>query len=283
MVGLLAKLRRWTSQQIRYPKLAATTDAVLASYPKSGRTWFRFILSNYFAEVNRLDAAIDLHTTFSVVPNLDLDPQRGLPAFKYEHLRPTLPKIAVSHLPYSSRLFQAKPVIFMVRDPRDVLVSSYFHATRHKHRFSGPIGVFLANPEQGALHLIRYLNGWAEGLPQHPHFILSYEALSAEPEQMTASVLSFLKLKPDAAAIRRAVEFSRFEAMREIEKSDGIPGHEYDRSDNESLRMRKGVAGGYTDYLSSREIAWIEKVCDAELSAAAKLLLSNTGVDLQPV
>ncbi len=281
MAGIVTKIRRWTAHRITYPKLAASTDAVLASYPKSGRTWFRFIVSNYLADVHKLGTTIDLHTTFSVTPNLDRDPIRGLPGFKYEQYRPALPKIAVSHLPYDARMFQQKPVIFMVRDPRDVLVSSYFHATRHKHRFSGNIGAFLRDKEQGAADLIRYLNGWAEGLSRHPHFILSYEALSADPEGMTAAVLRFLKCPVDAQAVHRAVEASRFEAMREIEKSDGIPGHEYDLSDDESLRMRRGVAGGFADYLSSSEVAWVEKACAEGLTPAARSLVAMSNIDLR--
>ena len=281
MAGIVTKIRRWTVHRMTYPKLAASTDAVLSSYPKSGRTWFRFILSNYLTDVHKLDTSIDLHTTFSVTPNLDRDPLRGLPAFKYEQYRPALPKIAVSHLAYDARLFQKKPIIFMVRDPRDVLVSSYFHATRHKHRFSGDIGTFLADREQGAADVIRYLNGWAEGLARHPHFVLSYEALSADPEGMTAAALRFLKCPVDAAAVRSAVEASRFEAMREIEKSDGIPGHEYDRSDDESLRMRRGVAGGFADYLSPSEVYWIEKTCATGLTPAARALVAMTNLNLQ--
>lgn len=258
---------------------AASTDAFLASYPKSGRTWFRFILANYFAAAAKLDIDVSLHNMFAVLPNFDFDPVRGLPAFGFGG-QPGVPLISVSHRPYEQLLFRRRPVVFMVRDPRDVLVSAYFHATRHKHRFSGGMHDFLNDPSQGLPALLRYLNGWAAGLTRHRHHLLSYERLSADPAGSTAQVLTFLGVGIDHGALARAIELSHFETMRDRERREGIPAHDYDRSDGESLRMRRGKAGGYIDYLSDGEIALIEAACTAKLTPAAKELVAATGTRL---
>ncbi|MBA4490064.1 sulfotransferase domain-containing protein [Paracoccus sp. S1E-3] len=251
-------------------------DAVLASYPKSGRTWFRFILSSYLVRLFGLNPALDLYSTFTVMPNFDLDPERGLPAFGFADHKPPVPLIAVSHRPYSRLWFRQRPIIYMLRDPRDVLVSSYFHATRQKHRFSGDIDAFLNDPAQGIAALTGYLNGWAAGLRHNPHIVLSYEKLSQDPISETARVLDFLgvEVRPDLLA--DAVEAARFQNMQKLELSKGLPGHDYDRSDGESLRMRKGQVGGYVDYLSPAQIALIDAACDRRLNAEARALLAQT-------
>lgn len=252
-------------------------DAILASYPKSGRTWFRFILSSYLAGAFGLKPAPDLHSMFRVMPNFDMDPVRGLPAFAFARHQPRPPLVAVSHLPYSRLRFRSLPVIFMLRDPRDVMVSSYFHATRQKHRFSGDIDGFLGHPDQGVASLTRYLNGWAAGLQHRRHILVSYEDLSRDPQGQTERVLGFLGLKADPQALAQAVEAARFQKMQELERATGLPGHDYDRSDGESLRMRRGKVGGFADYLSPDQIRLVEAACDRQLTPGAKALLRPAG------
>jgi alcohol sulfotransferase len=171
-------------------------------------------------------------------------------------------------------------MVFMVRDPRDVVVSAFFHATRQKRRFQGDIGDFLSNRTHGVPALVDYLNGWAVGLSRHPHFLLSYERLTADTEAATADVLRFLRCPVDESALRQAVAVSQFEAMRDREVQNGLPSHEYDRTDSESLRMRRGQVHGYGDYLSPDDIRRIEQACSSGLNPAAKMMLQSTGMEL---
>lgn len=280
MRRLPIRIWRRTWNRVRLLSAAGRADGFLASYPKSGRTWFRFILANYLDFAGDLGVGVNLHSMFAVVPNFDFDPVRGVRAFRFAERRPGIPLILVSHHPYRRLLFRGQPVIFMVRDPRDVMVSAYFHATRHKHRFAGDMASFLRDPRQGLPSLVRYLNAWAEGLRRHRHVVLSYERLSADPEAAAAQALTFLGCAVDAGAVRRAVEASRFEAMREREIEGGIPAHDYDRGDQESLRMRRGKVGGFADYLQADEVAFVEDRCAATLTPRAKALLAPTGFRL---
>jgi len=250
----------------------ATADALLISYIKSGRTWLRFALSAYFADALKLGIEPDLRSTFSIIPNLDNDPIRGIPAFRFEGRRPALPLILVSHQPSGQLLAQMTPIIFIVRDPRDIIVSSYFHATRHKHRFEGGMDDFI---EMELGNIISYFNEWTGKLEHHPHHLTSYERLSADLTAELRGALSFLAIPIDEQALRRAVLKSGFSEMQAAERSTGIPGHSYEREDNESLRMRKGKAGGYRDYLSpEQEIDIVERCRDA-LTARARNILAD--------
>lgn len=251
-------------------------DAFLVSYPKSGRTWFRHILSDYFSRTAH-DGNVDLFRMFEVLPNFDLDPERGIPAFRYAEQRPRVPLILVSHLDYRRTLFFRRPVIFMVRDPRDVVVSAYFHATRHKHRFEGDMDAFIYDYRQGLPALIVYLNSWAKGLTHHRHAVLSYEELTDDPVGTSSRILRFLGHVPSAPDLEEAIEASRFEAMREHEVAGGLPAHVYDRGDAESRRMRRGKVGGFADYLTDAQAELIERTCTEWLTPAAKELLCRGG------
>ncbi|MDB5524069.1 MAG: sulfotransferase [Rhizobium sp.] len=278
MIPLPLRIVRRARRRISLTVHAARADSFLVSYPKSGRTWFRYVLSHYFAAVAKVDEAINLHNMFSIVPNFDLDPVRGVPSYRFTGQPGGVPKVWVSHLEYRASLFLNRPVIMMVRDPRDVIVSAYFHATRHKHRYQGTLAEFIEDQTQGVPAMCHYLNGWARGIIGRPHFILSYEALSANTEADTRSALEFLGCSVDDVALKNAVEAGKFEAMQDRERAEGIPAHDYDRNDTESLRMRRGQAGAYGEYLDAQLVDRVEALCNAGLSVAAKKLIAATGM-----
>lgn len=251
---------------------AKEADAFLVSYPKSGRTWLRFILSKYFAQAMDLGIEVDLHSTFSILPNYSTDASRGFPGFRFAG---KIPLILVSHLPYRRSLFLNKAVIFLVREPRDVLVSGFFHETRHKHRFDGDMTAFLESA-QGIAALVAYLNSWATDLQRHRHIVVSYEQLAKDTAGVTAKILKFLGGKVDEAALAQAIDASRFEAMQRDEVRNGIPDHDYDRTDSDARRMRRGKAGGFVDYLSADQLSLIEARLASGLTAQAKELVNLT-------
>ncbi|MCF3641695.1 sulfotransferase domain-containing protein [Rhizobium sp. TRM95111] len=279
MTSLVQRIQRRISKRITLTRYAATADCFLTSYPKSGRTWFRYILSHYFAALSGFPDAVNLHNMFSIVPNFDLDPVRGIPGFRPGD-NGKIPRLWVSHLDYRLSLFLNRPVIFMVRDPRDVVVSAYFHATRHKHRFGGTLEDFIEDRDQGVPAICSYLNGWARGIARRRHHVLSYEALSEDAELATRAALEFLGCRHDSQALTAAVEAGRFESMQDRERAEGIPAHDYDRSDTDSLRMRRGRAHGFHDYLNERMIGRVEQICASSLSPRAKQLVAATGFEL---
>lgn len=257
---------------------AMRADTFLVSYPKSGRTWLRYLLSCYFAEVAGLGFEPDLTTTFRVLPNFDRDPVRGIGAFVGEGAGGVMPLILVSHLGFNRRLFLDRPVIFLVRDPRDVIVSAYFHATRHKKVFAGDIGAFLDDPAYGLPALFRFLNGWADGLAGRRHILVSYEEMLDGSEETVRAILRFCGVAVDGEALRKAIAAARFDRMRDKERDQGIPGHDYDRNDTQSMRMRSGKAGGFDAWLSAEQAALILARCQRELTPRARALLAVTGV-----
>ena len=256
----------------RLSRAALDIDAFLVSYPKSGRTWLRFVLSHYFAAAAGLGFEPNLKSKFRVLPNFDMLRDRGLPAFVGK--TPDLPLIAVTHREYRPWLFHARPVIFMVRDMRDVTVSAYFHQTRQKHRFSGTISQFIEDRKLGVPSIIAYLNDWAARLDQLPSLVVSYEAMKADAPATVSHILRFLGHEPVPALVEAAVAAGQFDRMQSLEKERGMRGHKYDRSDDEALRMRKGKVGGYTEYLSEADVARIDAFCAERLTPAAQALFN---------
>lgn len=285
VIDFLRRPARSSLAAYRRHRLVQATDdfdALLVSYPKSGRTWLRFILANYFALVIDQGHRVDLHTMFAFLPNLAWDRVRGVEATLKRELKDArMPLIAVTHDPTSVVLGKQLPILFKIRDPRDVMVSSYFHATRHRHRFEGDIDAFVRDDAQGLPHLVRYLNRSVELLASRPHHIVSYEQLSKQPIVVVAAVLRFLEHDADLKRVEQAIENAVIDKMRAIEVEQGIPAHEYDRTDPDAMRARRGVVGGFSDYLSRDTQHWIEQFCASKLSAdAVRLVEHNSQIAL---
>ncbi|WP_428630650.1 sulfotransferase domain-containing protein [Sphingopyxis sp.] len=257
-----------------------SVSAFLVSYPKSGRTWLRYLLSCYFAKVAGLGFEPDLRSTFRILPNFDRDAERGLPAFLGRELNVVLPLIAVSHRQFDAPLFSKRPTIILVRDPRDVCVSAYFHETKHKQRFSDTIGEFIEDQEYGVPAIVRYHNGWAKGLAESRSLVVSYEEMSSSTDAVVRRILNFAGVPIDETALGEAIEKARFSKMQKTEKETGIPGHNYDRGDGDSLRVRKGKVGGYADTLSDSDAFRVLEICRNSMIPEAKLLLRQSGVVL---
>ena len=259
---------RWSIQ-----RALGAIDHVLVSYPKSGRTWLRFILSYYFVLAYGLDCSVNLHEMFAVLPNLDWDADQGLPAFLDGPAIGLVPLLAVTH--ERPRLFRNHdvPTIYMTRDIRDVLVSSYFHATRHKRDFRGDIDAFVRDRSRGLHQVAEHYNCWASYLSKVPHRVISYESLSSDPQTTVSTAIAFLNLEPSAPLIAQSIAAAEIGKMRSMEIAAGLPGHRYDRSDPEALRVRRGLVGGYADYLSVKTCLWIHEEWSKAITPEARHLL----------
>ncbi len=267
--------RRRSRRQLR--KAAARADSFLASFPKSGRTWLRFMISNYLNEAYGLGRTIDLQNTFAFAPNFDLSRKRGLPAFDGNPSAAGLPAVFVTHLSHDASLFGDAPVIFLLRDPREVMVSGYHHAVRHKKNFSGGVSDFIDRGDYGLRAYIGYHNAWAAALRSDRDLVLTYRELSDDAGATLQKIIARRGWRMDAESVAKAVELSAFERMRQAEAETGIPDHDYDRSDEDSRRMRRGEAGAFREDLTDAEIDQINQRLYRDLNDAARRLVEKAG------
>lgn len=186
-------------------------DVWIVSYPKSGNTWTRFLIANLIAGGETVDwSNIERH-----VPDLyySRDPQlRGLKR----------PRYFKSHEPYRP---DYRRVIFIVRDPRDVAVS-YYHFVRKAHMLSvdATMDEFMKKFMDGRIDPYgswgENVGSWLGARRNTPDFmIVRYEDLLENTESQLARIAEMLRLPADNGQLRRAVENSRADRMRELEQS----------------------------------------------------------------
>jgi hypothetical protein len=238
-------------------------NVCVISFPKSGRTWLKLMIGKALCEHHHVDDS----------EMLDFDrlaASTGIPVTSFLHDGSSLKEAErFDELATSKAEYADSAVVFILRDPRDVMVSLYFQATKRRRAFSGTIEDFIRDPTHGIRKCAAFHRIWAENQHVPRKFLLvSYEDMKRDPAHAVRSVLGLLGMNDiSPAAVDSAVSFGDFENMQQLESSghfdDPIlrPGN---RDDPDSFKVRRGKVGGYHDYLSDSDCAYMEKVMAEE-------------------
>ncbi len=213
------------------------------SYPKSGRTWLRYMLST-------LDVAerIDFHHdgfefNDAAKPPLDFDTAGRL-----------------------ARYGRRDRIVYLERDPRDVMVSLFHQVTgrfRDFFHYDGDLSDMLRDEYFGAVNLARFRAMWAEILTQRPYLHLRYEDVHADPEAALGKLVDYCGFRISAARIRDAVEAGRIDNMRRVEEQAGF-SEPWLRPRNGHTKVRRGVVGGHADELSPDDLTYLAVVFELD-------------------
>ncbi len=241
------------------------SDVVVLPPAKSGRTWLRVMLSHYW------------HLT------------RGVPADRmvrfdnFHRLDPRIPDVHFIHFfnePPPVRWAMARLVrrprgrlVLLVRDPRDVAVSHYYHL-RHRVRDRDLRRYGLTRTRLVRL-LPEFLRDSDFGLPAqiarmrvmlriHDRaaraHLVRYEDLRRDPAAGLARLLAFLGETPVDGA---AVAFAAFDNLRRLEAADFFRGEVLrpgDPRDPESFKVRRGESGSWRRELPAGLVAWMDRM-----------------------
>ena len=204
------------------------SDYFLVSYPRSGNTWLRFMLTRLHPGVPDVAEERDIH---KVIPNLDQDPDaRTIPS----------PRVIKTHGMFDPDM---KRVIYVVRDGRDSMLS-YYQFSRHEFDYQGSFMEFLREP-QFCLHWDRHVTSWLDRQQEIDLLLIRYEEMVENSRSQLQRVLDFLDWKPDPAAIDEAVAESLLGRMQAREQQGKF-----------LARVGKGQPGAWRNDFGEPELAF---------------------------
>jgi hypothetical protein len=223
----------------------------IASYPKSGNTWMRAMLTAYLKNgpiisSDEIDEAVpSFYVLLGHGRLVSLDGPR-LPILKTHFL----PTTDVSQLYRDS----TTKVICLVRNPRDVILSAARHFGVPPEEVPVFAKEFIANrgnPQWSAIGWGTWpqsVQSWSspslrQSFPNAEVLTLRYEDIRVDPVEQLRQTVDFLDLGGpfEPERVRRAVENSSLERMREFELTDPAgrgrrPGSRPDLNVGQGLR-----------------------------------------------
>jgi len=263
----------------------------LASFPKSGNTWARSFLANYFQppgktiDINSLRQFTTADVRQDFFDRANGAPYRGRDMADWIRVRPKALRLIAgakeghhfvkTHCQVMT--YAGTPLIppevtaaavYMVRNPFDVAPSYARHTAVDIDtvidRMSDPTAT--NGGSTGIMEIVGrwddHIRSWTEapGLPLH---VMRYEDMLANAEKAYRGLLGFLRVPVDKLQMQRTLAATSFRAMQRQERDKGFR----ERPEGMAQFFATGAAGGWRDALSPAQVA---RLRDAFLPALEK-------------
>ena len=255
----------------------------LASYPKSGNTWLRAYLANFFRNparpipINELpnhvygDNFLIHYEQYSGKKAEELEPEEilRLRPKVHEWIAGSQPDTVMVKTHSACALTDKVPLItpsatagaiYVIRNPLDVASSFANHYQTGLDRAIELMASerYVLPPVPGQLEQVLldwsgHVRSWTQARGMQLH-VMRYEDMARVPYKTFAALSRFLGLPEEKARIHRAIRFSAF---REMKKQESESGFVEARPDGKAKFFRSGKAGGWRKELSPNQIARI--------------------------
>ena len=229
-------------------------DVFVASYPRSGSTWLRFML---FEILTQKDAEFDDVNRY--IP--DVGGQRHAVA-----LLPNQGRLIKTHEPFRPDYRRA---IYIFRDGRDVALSEYGYQKAQgwiDRSFDDYLKMFVKGNASYYGSWQEHVRSWIES-PLNARgdlMLVSYRELKQKSETTLTRIAEFLKVRVPAQVIQNAIRNNNLQNMRK--KEDRAPQIGYDPRTKSIPEEKRFVRSGTVD-------GWRERLTPAQ----AEFLQRNTG------
>jgi Sulfotransferase domain len=255
----------------------------LASYPKSGNTWFRSFLTALFSEkeldINKLETNGIFSSKMPLENTLDLNADYLSPhqLEQYQRLahtylsnkakKPLFIKIHDAftfsdndNLPLIPES-PTKIAIYLVRNPLDVTLSLANHTGKSIEKtintfITNAKGAFGSQKSSPHLQFRQPLGTWsmhAESWLNHPNFpvyVVRYEDMKAQPFETFKAAVQAMKLDFTDEQIKKAIEETTFEKLKKKEQENGFK----EKPVHNSSFFHKGLVGRWKEELTAEQI-----------------------------
>ena len=229
-----------------YPK----NQYFLVSFPKTGRTWLNYMLKQMVKQSNH-PLKNNKNFIFNEHDSSEIIIENGtrnnpLDVFKFT----------------TRNRYRRGKVLFLARDPRDVVVSHFHQVTkRAKNPFVfNSISDFVKDDVLGFKRIIQYYNLWffQKDIPKD-FLLIKYEDLLNQGVDTLSEINKFFNIDITKDKIEKIYSESSADKMRKKEKENKLEGFTDFGKDRDKLKVRNAKSGGFINELSEDDILFCNK------------------------
>jgi hypothetical protein len=261
-------VRNYLPYRIYYQRLKKHNPILLASYPKSGNTWWRFIYSYIINELENWHKDV---ITFTDIDSIVPPEKLKIVNFPYKSIPPAIK----THRLYRNYYKYTIP-IYIFRNPLDVMVSQYHHMTRWAGALDTTINRYsikasisrheqaIAIQEMGIKKFLRMkLDKWIEHYniwTANTKVVCSYYEMKQDPYQTTKRILNSVGITIPDEIIMNAVKKSDAKKIREVESNYGQELPKGFISEKLQYNfVRNSSVGQWKDYFDDDDVEYVAK------------------------
>lgn len=222
---------------------------ILSSYPKSGNTWVRFVLSNV-ASLSEGGERVTFSTINQYAPAI-----RGNRKLKGMRNIVGLPIFLKSHSAYVPSFSKYKSLV-IIRDPFKATPSYRNFLSKARERDVGSIEEFCRDWRYGFNAWAQFIESW-DG---RATLIVKYEDLLADPLGEVQKIYAKLGYSVSADVIEKAIAHSSRQNMKSVLEKDGDPHNHNAFPFVREADENKGIRDIYDDELLQKEFPYFCKI-----------------------
>jgi hypothetical protein len=207
-------------------------DIFIVGYPKSGNTWFQYLIAGVVYGVDPRRAPSLL--VFDLVPDV---------AYNKYYRRYATPMFFKSHaLPCS----EYRRVVYLLRDGRDAMVS-YRHYQQAIHGVGYDFLKFVTpETELYPCHWPQHVDAWMHNPYREQMLVIKYEDLLREPVRELKRVCQFADISRETDHLTAIAGAASFRNLRDKEARIGFGRPDHNFPPNKFF-FRRGVVGSHKD------------------------------------
>jgi hypothetical protein len=261
-------LRQRTNKLLDNPEKAfvpSDKDVYLVSYPRSGNTWMRVILSELLYGYSP-ESIKDLQ---NFVPDIHVDSPllSAMPVAEFHavksHFQYCISTSALKDSRSTLAPMHYQRVIYIVRDPRDVAIS-YYKYLKKLQDYNASFDDFLQDWLTGRIWPCswqEHVNSWLGSRNINSTYstyklhLVRYEDMVANPLHQLSQIAQFLNLSLNNDELERIVSSASVEQMRSREQS-GMPA--YEKAEGYKF-ISSAAIGQWKNELSESNLALVNK------------------------
>jgi hypothetical protein len=242
-------------------------DAVIISFPKSGRTFVRAMISRLFQRRFGIDERKLLEFPMLV------GAPREVPRLLFTHAGDAMR--TAEDIDLDPDDYKRVKVVLLARHPADVAVSRYHHL-KHRSRDRArqklaeqPLDAFVWSEQGGIPAIVKFMNQWAQLASRREGVgIVRYEDFLADPRATLSELTRMIGLVVSAEDIADATEFGALRNLKKREREGYFQSSRLraaKQGDDASYKVRSGSSGGYRGRLQPENVARIDDFIAANL------------------